>query len=1835
MDSPLTNGHRNGTIEEGRDSGSPKVSPRKMATAEAIREWLVVHLSEQLGIDRCEIDICEPFASYGLSSSGAAMLSGDLNEWLQIQLSPTMAWEYPTIDRLARYLADPHDATALNGNCEPAGRREREPVAIIGMGCRFPGAANPESFWQLLQDGRDAITEVPAGRWQESSLHSNAAETTHWGGFLPRVDLFDPQFFGISPREGARMDPQQRLLLEVAWEALENAGKAPDKLAGSSTGIFVGISNNDYRQFQFAAPDNLDAYAATGNAFSIAANRLSYFLDLKGPSLALDTACSSSLVAVHMACRSLRMGECDMALAGGVNLILSPELTRAFSKAQMMAADGRCKTFDASADGYVRGEGCGIVVLKLLSDALWDGDSVVAVVKGSAVNQDGRSNGLTAPHGPAQQAVVRQAMEDAGVTANQISYVEAHGTGTALGDPIEVQSLWEVLKENRLPENQCAIGSVKTNIGHLEAAAGIAGLMKAALCLQHRRLTPHLHLNRINPRIPLENMALMIPTSLQPWTTTNGNRIAGVSSFGFGGTNAHVILEEAAITPREKTPDDIERPLHILSLSTQTENSLLELCIRYANHLDAHPELPAQSVCFTANTGRAHFGERLTAIGATSGELSARLRTAIAAHKQTGSRIRKAHHREQPKIAFLYTGQGSQYAGMARELFETQPAFRKTLETCDEILRGELEQPLLSVLYPPTGKASPLDETTYTQPALFALQCALTELWRTWGIRPDAVMGHSVGAYAAAYAAGVFGLEEGLRLIAQRARLIQSRSGEGQMAVVLADEARVTAAIHSHHGQVSIAAINGPRNTVISGEPGLLQTILESLKAEGIVTQLLSSSRAFHSPFMEPVLDPFEQAARQVQFKSPSLPFISDVTGMRLQDDVVPDAGYWRNHLRATIQFAAGIETLSAGGHEIFLEIGPTPSLLAMGKRCVPKDAGIWLPSLKPGQSDWTPLLESLGELYVQGVDVDWAGFDREYRRDRVSLPTYPFERQRYWMESSHGPNGATAQNNFLPADNGFPLNPNTKEPAVKAEIEAWTVESQAMSQATASRRNNILGTISGIVARLLGLDLAEINIHAPLLEMGADSLVLLEAVRTLEKTFGVHLTIRQMFEDLTTLGAIATYIDLNLPPEVVITQQRIEKETPPTSPAHTVTALHAIHGRATSHAPETPLERIVAQQLEVMSRVMLQQLEAWRSTAGVAKSESLKAEALKTEAEITPRQEPVKHAMAAAASFGTVGNPAASAPRNFPLTSEDTSSSHESRLKTPDVETVPLTASQKNLWLLEQMGQAKHDTIALKLQGPLHLAVLRRALQKVAERHDALRTQINPVDKVQEILPGLTVEMPLIDFSDLDSAEQQTKVAEWLTQENLRPFALASAPLWRANVLKTREQKHILVLTTHHILIDGWSIGLIVQEMISLYTAECTAMDPQLPSSMRLAEYVQWQLIEDNSPEIAADERYWMDRFSRELPVLELPTDYPRPAVKTYEGARESLTLDANLSRSLKQLSKQQGCTLFMTLLAGYLIFLHRTTCQDDIVLGFPVSGRYAPGSENLVAYCAHLVPVRSSLKTTDDGNPAFIDYLAGIRETLVEAYEHQAYPLTRLIEKLNPIRNPGRSPIVNTTFNIERSVSLPAMHGLTALLLPPPVSSAEHELDLNVTEVHDQLLIDLVYNTGLFNSCTVRRMLGHYENLLRAILANPERKISILSLLTDSERQQLLFEWNNTRADYSQELSFHHLFEIQAEKSPHGIALIFADKQLTYRQLDQQSNRLAHYLRIRGVGPEVRVGICVERSPEMVVALFGVLKAGGAYLPLDPGYPAERMRYMLEDAQAAVVVTQSSLLE
>ncbi|NEO43740.1 MAG: SDR family NAD(P)-dependent oxidoreductase [Moorea sp. SIO4A3] len=887
-------------------------------------------------------------------------------------------------------------------------RSRSEAIAIIGIGCRFPGNANtPESFWELLSSGQDAVREIPPERWDIDSCYHPDPDTPgkmyiRHASLVNQVDLFDPEFFGISPREANSLDPQQRFLLEVTWEALERAGINPQQLKNTQTGVFMGIGQNDYANLGLSQVENISPYDATGNGFCFAAGRLSYFLGLQGPSMAIDTACSSSLVAIHEACQSLRQGESNLALAGGVQLILSPQVTTALSKLKALSPDGKCKTFDAAADGYGRGEGCGIVVLKRLSDALKDGDNIQAVIRGSAVNHDGPSSALTVPNKLAQEKLIQQALKAAKVEPSQVGYVEAHGTGTSLGDPMEVRALATVFEQGHNQKNPLRIGSVKTNIGHLEAAAGIAGLIKVVLQLQQQKIAPSLNFVNPNPYIDWENLPLEVPTQLTSWPSSGSKRVAGVSSFAISGTNAHIVIEEAP-SPKSKSECAHERPLHLLTLSAKTAKALEDLVTLYYNYLETNRELAIADVCYTGNTGRAHFKHRLAFIAADCKELVEKLH-----YQETGEQVVGLFSgytsQNKPKIAFLFTGQGSQYVNMGRQLYETQPTFRQALEQCDQILESYLEYPLLEVIYPqnaPSSSSSLLEQTAYTQPALFAIEYALAKLWESWGIKPNVVMGHSVGEYVAATIAGIFSLEDGLKLIATRGRLMQQLPPGGEMVSVMISESKVGELITPYKEKVAIAAINGPLSVVISGEAEAIAAIVSSLDSEGIKTKRLQVSHAFHSPLMEPMLVEFEAVANQITYHQPKIPLISNVTGTKV-DKSIATANYWVNHIRQPVKFAASMETLQQQGLEVFLEIGAKPILLGMGRQCLPEEFGIWLPSLRPGVEEWQQMLFSLGQLYVQGYQVDWSGFDRDYNHHKVVLQTYPFQRKRYWLETAN-----------------------------------------------------------------------------------------------------------------------------------------------------------------------------------------------------------------------------------------------------------------------------------------------------------------------------------------------------------------------------------------------------------------------------------------------------------------------------------------------------------------------------------------------------------------------------------------------------------------------------------------------------------------------------------------------------------------------------------------------------------------------------------------------------------------------------------------------------------------
>ncbi|MBN6544612.1 type I polyketide synthase, partial [Actinacidiphila bryophytorum] len=886
----------------------------------------------------------------------------------------TLKRAYLTMERLQRQV-------------EEYERARTEPIAVVGVGCRFPGGVtDAASYWSMLLGGTDAVGEIPADRWDHERFYDEEAGRpgkiyTRSGGFIDGLDRFDHDFFGISRREAMAMDPHQWLTLQVAWEALEDAGQAPSGLAGSRTGVFMGAASSDYVTSRIRRPEEITAYTSSGAAASFVPARIAYLLDLRGPNITVDTACSSSLVAVHQACQSLRSGESDLALAGGVNAVLSPVLMISQSQFGSVSRQGRAMTFSDTADGYVRGEGCGVVVLKRLSDAVRDRDRVLAVVRGGAVNQDGRSAGITAPNGAAQADVFRRALAAAGVRPEQVGYIETHGTGTRLGDPIEAEALAEVYGRDH--GSPVYLGAVKTNIGHLEAAAGIAGLIKAALCLSHAVIPPNLHFTRLNSNISFDGTTFAVPTEVTSWPRTDGPRAAGVSSFGLSGTNAHLILEQAPPAPPAPEPDE-RRPGSVLVLSARTESALTALAGRYADRLTDGDATPLADLCHSAGTGRSHFRHRLAAVGATRKGVADLLNGFVKGENAPGLVQGEAGS---PDVVFLFTGQGAQRPGMARGLYDTQPTFRRAVDECARILRPLLDMPLLEVLFPDDPADTPIDETAYAQPATFAVEYATARMWQSWGITPAAVLGHSFGECVAACVAGAMSLEDGLAFAVERARVIQEYALPGTMAAVFAPEAEVAAEIAAHRDRVGVAAVNGPSATTISGVRELVETVCAAFAARGVKTKPLRIASAGHSPLMEPAVEPLRRAAEKISFTAPRIPLVSNVSGELWPWDQAPGPDYWARHVRSTVRFSDGVRTLRAMGYHTFLEVGPAPTLLGVISDALPPGHDdLLLPSLRPRQDDWDVLLPTVAELYAAGAAVDWAGFDADYVRAKAPL---------------------------------------------------------------------------------------------------------------------------------------------------------------------------------------------------------------------------------------------------------------------------------------------------------------------------------------------------------------------------------------------------------------------------------------------------------------------------------------------------------------------------------------------------------------------------------------------------------------------------------------------------------------------------------------------------------------------------------------------------------------------------------------------------------------------------------------------------------------------------------
>lgn len=1044
-----------------------------------IDKWLQEKLSTLSSVNINNIDRNKPFSSYGLDSVSGLSLVGECQDLLKIEFPVSIIYDYPTIEEMSGFLWDEYRGIShVSDISEPVKDNSKEDIAIIGMECSFPGARNCEEYWQLLRDGRDAITEVPDNRWDWKDHYTSEVEkgkmNTRWGGFLQNVDEFDASFFNITPVEAMDMDPQQRILLEQTYKTLENSGYTKEILDGSDTGVFVGISNSDYGAA--LKQNDLTAYIGTGNSMSIAANRLSYTFNWKGPSIALDSACSSSLTAIHLACQSLKSGDCSMAIAGAVNLILTPELTIALSQAQMMSSDGKCKTFDSRADGYVRSEGCGIVALKRLSDAEKDDDHILAVIEGSALVQDGRSNGLTSPNGRAQQEVIVKALNNSGRKPEEISFVETHGTGTSLGDPVEIQALNKTYGSSR--KKPLIVGSVKANIGHLEVCAGMAGLIKAVLCLEHKVIPPQLHIDELNPHINWKETSLEIPhRQISLMESESGNIAAGVSSFGFGGTNSHVIVSEGK---RRSAVAKKEVEYTLLPISAESEESLRSRKESFVEYLSS--DSCSYSVSATASIHRDHFNYRDFYVSDNIDNLKHEIKTSL------NSGNNEYIHSDNSRVAFMFSGQGSQYKGMGRNLYGKYSVFTDVLDECALILKEDHNISLFDLIW--GEEAENLNSTEYTQPALFALEVALAGMWLSFGVKPDVLIGHSLGEFSAAYIAGVFSLKDAFKLVCARGRLMSGVSNNGGMLSVLESIETVRSYIEKLDGILEIAVLNGNKSVVIAGKVDLIDQISLLFERDGIKNKKLDVSGAFHSSLMKPVIKDFRNVANEIVYSSPSMDIISNVSGMVHK---VFDADYWVKHIEATVLFTSGMDILKEMNINSFVEVGPSSTLLGLAAGYLNNDSS-YIPSLSRKIPSQKRLLLSLGTLYKNGASIKW---DMVYSEsyEKVKLPSYPFNKKRYWKIDS--------------------VNKKVEDKIVKDKKVYLKVD-------------NIEERLKEIIKVISGIDTSDIKNTTDLMSLGLDSLMLVQFRKKIVETFSLEITIEKFLMDLTTIEKIGEYIREN-----------------------------------------------------------------------------------------------------------------------------------------------------------------------------------------------------------------------------------------------------------------------------------------------------------------------------------------------------------------------------------------------------------------------------------------------------------------------------------------------------------------------------------------------------------------------------------------------------------------------------------------------------------------------------------------------------------------------------------
>ncbi|MDR7098650.1 amino acid adenylation domain-containing protein [Lysobacter niabensis] len=2184
-----------------------------------------------------------------------------------------------------------------------------EPIAIVAMAGRFPGAQDVEAFWRNLCEGRDSITMFgpddldPAVSAQER----NDPAYVKARGVIEGVEQFDAAFFGIGPKEAELMDPQQRIFLELAWECLERGGHVPDATSGP-VGVFAGMFNASYFQRHVSGrPDLIDKVGAfqvmLDNEKDFIATRVAHKLNLTGPAVSVHTACSTSLVAICQAMDSLRLGHCDMALAGGITVTCPPRSGYFHQEGAMLSPDGHTRPFAANAQGTVFSDGAAIVLLKRLSDAVADGNQVFAVLRGGAVNNDGAGKAsFTAPSGEGQAAVIAMAHDRAQVDPRTISYVEAHGTATPVGDPIEIEGLTRAFRRATDDSGFCRIGSVKSNVGHLVIAAGAAGVIKTAFSLAEQRIPASLHFDAPNPTIDFATSPFVVNATQSEWPLAETPRRAGVSSFGVGGTNAHVVMEEAPQLPASEPASGPQ----LLVLSARTSTALANAATQLADHLEAQPDANLADVAWTLAVGRKAFAQRIAVVAADINDAIAQLRSS-----ELASAAARGLPARQGDVVFLFPGQGATYPGMGRNLYESEPAFRVAFDDCADVLRAELGFDLRERVFADDPEA--LLPTAIMQPATFAIEYSLAQLWMSHGVMPKAMIGHSIGEFVAATLAGVFTLPDALRLVARRGALMQAQPAGGMLSVRLPlDEllARLPA-------DLSLAAENAPGNCVVSGPLEAITRFQAQLEADCIACRALRTSHAFHSQMMDSVVAPFRAEVASLELSAPRIPFVSTATGDWLDAARATSPDYWASHLREPVRFAAALGQVLGTPSRVLLEVGPRATLCTLSRQHpgVQKDHVPSVATLADNpEGELASVRLAAGQLWTQGITLDPGMFDRRHVRRRLRLPTYPFERQRFWVDAIPATDNVVSLPGVVAAESELHVAP---PPAA---------EPPAVQQQTGDRRSRLIAQLRDLFEDVAGFDLADADPDANFMELGLDSLMLTQVSLQLQKSFPVKISFRQLMGELASLDRLAAFVDAQLPAEVVtapeptplatpaaatpapgpsgfqaapitggdIAMQMLQQQmqlltqqlalltggaAPVAAPAKVVAPVAAAAAAPADDEAELAhtkydvkkafgaIARITTTDKQELSAVQHEKLGAFiqRYVARTPKSKEYNQanrshmadprvvngfrpllkeiiyqivierskgahlwdidgneyvdatngfgmsmfgwqpdfvlEAVRRQLDLgyeigpqhplagdvtrlvceltghdraalcntgseavlgtmriartvtgretivlfngsyhgindevlvrgtrklravpaapgilrntsehvlvldygTPESlqiirerahelagvlvEPVqsRHTdlrpveflkevreitraagavlifdevvtgfrshpggtqalfgiKADIAAYGKViggGNPIgviagkreymdaldggawqfgdesvptvgvtyfagtfvrhplvlASAKAvletlkregpalqerlnarttamveeinafcaevgapvlvnhfasvwktafleehpfqdllfammrsrgvhmldNFPCFLTTAHGDAECRhiveafrssilelqdagflprramrrvmkaaqpvvpgarlghepdgrpawfIPDPDqpgrilkqvaqggdmntaalmtsrafepvdydpfargelAMVVPSTEPQREIWLADQLGReaslAFNQSISLRLKGVLDVGALHRALQELVDRHDALRANITPDGQSLTVLKRLELPLPSVDLAHLGDAARDEAVAAHVRSTVETQFSLSTDPLLRAELLRLGDQDHLLLLTNHHVICDGWSWWVLVQELGVLYGKHRGLSTEPLGAPASFAEYALNESEQASDATHVADEAYWLSRFEGAAPVLELPTDRQRPALRSFASAREDHVLDADLLTALRKLGARRGVSMFATLLAGFSGLLARLSGQSDIVVAIPSAGQPAASSDSLVGHCVNALPLRFDIDTS----APFARLIEGAQAALLDAIEHQGYTFGTLLKKLRVPRDPARMPLVSVMFNVDtgfdqESTGYP---GLKMDYESNPRTCEAFELFINAVHTQGKLVLECQYNTDLFDAATVRRWLRAYETLLRAAVEGEANQFANLPLV-DAVARAELDALQPAPVAYERARRMHQYFESQCDRTPTRIALSAGSIVLSYADLEARANRVAHVLRGHGVRRGVLVGLALDRSADMLAALLGILKAGAGYVPLDPQFPTERLAYMAADAGLAMLLT------